>query len=154
MPSHKDFSDQVSISLIEFPISAGITCHVIQSGVILAAGGNAFSLPNSVNYDLGPVAGSICDSLNTGIKENQIASSISINPNPAHEFYWINCGLNSNDQLLYALYSSTGQLIDRKNLYGSIRSLKADCSDFAKGIYFYKVIRKNLLVSEGKLVVE
>lgn len=147
------FQGTDKLHVIEYPDSAGIACHVVQSAITLPSL-NALSLPNAANYDLGPVVGSVCDSLNTGIAESEISKSISINPNPAHDYYWINYELNTNDQMRFEIYSSVGRLIDQRDLYGYFRSLRMDCSEYARGIYVYKLFKKGLLVSGGKLVVE
>ena len=146
------FEGTDKLHVIEDPDSLGLSCHVVQSAITLPSY-NALSLPNAANYDLGPVSGSVCDSLTNGIAESEISKSITLNPNPAREYYWINYQLTTTDQLKFELYSATGQLIEQKNLYGSFRSLRVDCTSYQKGVYFYRVLKRGVMIGSGTLVV-
>jgi hypothetical protein len=67
---------------INYPDSAGVACGMQQHALLLATP-NGNTIPNFVNYFLGPVIGSICDSLGLGIPENAIHNfKFSIQPNP------------------------------------------------------------------------
>jgi hypothetical protein len=67
---------------IDYPDSVGIDCSMQQHALTLPTY-NGNSMPNFVNYFLGPVVGSICDSLGLGIPENALHNfKFIIEPNP------------------------------------------------------------------------
>ena len=76
-----------------------------------------------------------------------------VNENGISTDYWINYQLTTTDQLKFELYSTTGQLIEQKNLYGSFRSLRVDCTSYQKGVYFYRVLKRGVMIGSGTLVV-
>lgn len=72
------------LHVIHDPDSAGFDCNMEQHGVDLPRY-FANSLPNHPNYHLGPVDGSICDSLgiNAGLPERGSPLNVSAYPNPS-----------------------------------------------------------------------
>ena len=71
------------LHVINNPDSAGFACNIQQHGVALP---RYFmnSLPNHPNYHLGPVDGSVCDSLgiNVSVAEEVMEAAVSAWPNP------------------------------------------------------------------------
>ncbi|MBK7753424.1 MAG: T9SS type A sorting domain-containing protein [Flavobacteriales bacterium] len=71
------------LHVIHSPDSAGLACNIEQHGITLP---RYFvnSLPNHPNYHLGPVDGSVCDSLgiNVGVAEEVMEAAVSAWPNP------------------------------------------------------------------------
>ena len=79
------------LHVIDQPNNEGMGCNVLQHAIQLNTF-NARSIPNFPNFRLGPIDGSICDSLgidiinsNTDIKINE--SSFVIWPNPASQYF-------------------------------------------------------------------
>lgn len=140
------------LHVINDPDISGAGCNVVLNQVTLPSY-NGSSLPNSVNYDLGPITGSVCDSLSNVVDALENYKSIYVSPNPAHDFYWINFNLGVTEKLDYRVFDSSGQLIDQKNLYGTFKSLRVDCSNYKSGIYLYQVLKRSQIISEGKLIV-
>lgn len=71
----------LDLHFINYPDSVGLSCDVHQHGFHLpcfSARGNV----NHPNYYLGPVNGSICDSLGLSVSENNFDFHFSIFPNP------------------------------------------------------------------------
>jgi hypothetical protein len=141
------------LHVINDPDVGGIGCNVFQGQITLPSF-NALSLPNSVNYDLGPVTGSACDSLTNEIDEIELSNSISISPNPAKDFYWINYISEIEKDLIFEVYDGMGKIVETKKLYGTFRSLFVDCSNYRSGVYFYKVSIEWMVVKSGKFIVE
>lgn len=70
---------------IDYPDSVGMACGMQQHALVLPTY-NGNTIPNFVNYFLGPVVGSVCDSLGLGIPENALHDfNFSIQPNPITE---------------------------------------------------------------------
>lgn len=141
------------LHVINDPDIGGVGCNVVQNQVTLPSY-NAASLPNSVNYDLGPVVGSICDSLFNSIDDIENNNSIYISPNPATGYYWVNYDTKVSDVFLFEVFDVNGQLVEKRNLYGAFKSLRVDCSNFKSGAYVYRVSRGDQPISSGRLVVE
>ncbi|MBK6640862.1 MAG: T9SS type A sorting domain-containing protein [Bacteroidetes bacterium] len=138
-----------SLHTIEEPDNPGIACNVIQNSVTLPSY-NRPTVPNHPNYFLGPLVGSLCDSL-VGLNELSL-SPIKIQPNPTQGIF----------QIVYPPQSQNGsmELID---LFGKIivveqippwSQLKnVDISELSSGIYILKIRWGNNVVY-GKVMKE
>ncbi len=137
---------------VEYPDSAGVACHVVQHGLQLPVL-NDGTVPNHPNYHLGPVVGSICDSL-TGIIDNTIKSAdLRINPNPCKEELWINYHFLNNKDGWLEIYNSIGKLIIKRRLYWSTTQLLVHLNDLANGMYVVHVYDDSkMYLSSGKLI--
>jgi hypothetical protein len=73
-----------ALHVIHSPDSAGLTCGIEQHGITLPRYFDN-SLPNHPNYHLGPVDGTVCDSLgiNVGLLEQQQLIALHAFPNPS-----------------------------------------------------------------------
>lgn len=73
------------LHVINQPDEGGLACDMVQHGIELPY---YFwnSLPNHPNYHLGPVDGSVCDSLgiNTGLPEDKPPPKVQAYPNPSN----------------------------------------------------------------------
>jgi hypothetical protein len=72
------------LHVIHNPDEPGLACNMEQHGVALPRYFTN-SLPNHPNYHLGPVDGSVCDSLgiNTGMVEGAFQEAVNVYPNPS-----------------------------------------------------------------------
>lgn len=72
------------LHVINDPDQPGLACGMVQHGITLPTY-YVNSLPNHPNYFLGPVDGSVCDSLglNVGISEVQKEAGVRAYPNPS-----------------------------------------------------------------------
>ena len=73
------------LHVIHSPDSAGLACNIEQHGIALPRYFSN-SLPNHPNYHLGPIDGTICDSLgiNASVAEQPAALLVSAYPNPSN----------------------------------------------------------------------
>ena len=139
---------------IEFPDSAGLACHVVQDSFI-TPGYNTFTFPNIVNYDLMNDITSPCD---TVLSVNDHTSSINYNfisifPNPATEYFWVNYSIPLNEKAFLDIYDALGNRVMQSVLYGSSKSLLVHSEMLNDGIYFYKVVLKNNTYANGRIVL-
>jgi hypothetical protein len=74
-----------ALHVIHDPDSAGLACNMEQHGITLPRYFDN-SLPNHPNYHLGPIDGTVCDSLgiNEGIAEEAVQLSVRAYPNPSN----------------------------------------------------------------------
>lgn len=143
------------IHYIEFPDSAGLACNVVQHGVILPVLNNR-TAPNHPNYHLGPVVGSICDSLSVGLSENNIQSAnLRLNPNPASKQVWVNYNFPNNKDGWLEIYDTMGNLVLKRRLYWSTTQLLVYLNEInSNGVFVAKVYDDSgMFVSIEKLVV-
>jgi hypothetical protein len=76
---------------INQPDQPGLACDLVQHGIVLPTY-YAESIPNHPNYHLGPVDGSVCDSLgiNAGVPERGPPLRVSAYPNPNRGTFTLN----------------------------------------------------------------
>jgi hypothetical protein len=100
----------LDLHYINFPDSAGIACDVKQHALHLPCYAGQSDV-NHPNYYLGPVTGSLCDSL-TGVKEhyNEINKFI-IKPNPNNGNFNINYLLPQNKSGVFEVFDMVGKKI-------------------------------------------
>ena len=143
------------LHVINYPDSLGLKCDLQQHSFHLPTL-NSSSTPFYPNYSLGPVVGSICDSLSVGILNTTIKSAaLRINPNPCKENVWINYHFPNNKDGWLEIYNSLGKLIIKQRLYWSTTQLLLHVNDLSGGIYFMHVYDDSrMYMSTGKLVKE
>ncbi|MBK8681988.1 MAG: T9SS type A sorting domain-containing protein [Bacteroidetes bacterium] len=101
------------LSVINEPNNEGLLCDVdtltIDLGDRIFTGG----FPNIIDFDLGVLYHSGCDTISTEINNIQASSAIQIYPNPANEYIYISSETYKNEKCLLELYNSTGTLVSR-----------------------------------------
>jgi uncharacterized protein (DUF427 family) len=130
---------------INFPDSAGSACNVVQHGLYLDSALNWNTVPNHPNYFLGPVVGSICDSLSLGITDNVYDKNmlLTVNPNPAKNNFYLNYNLPTGKNATLYVYNTLGNLIHKQWLYGVNNNLLIHCNTWPQGMYYLKVVMDN-----------
>ena len=138
---------------IDYPDSAGLACQVSQHSVVLPTY-NSSTCPTFPNYYLGPVVGSICDSLTVGIAENTVQSAeLRLNPNPVSDKVWVNYKFPNNKDGWLEIYDAIGKLVLKRRLYWSTTNLLLYTNELKNGMYVVRVYDDtNLFRSNGKLV--
>lgn len=104
------------LHVIHLPDSAGLACDIEQHGVHLQRYfGN--SLPNHPNYHLGPVDGSVCDSLgiNAGVPAALVEAGIKVVPNPSNGAFTLSYPAQPNVGEL-EVRNAAGQVVLREAL--------------------------------------
>ena len=141
------------LHVIYYPDSLGIACQVHQHGLQIPTF-NAGSTPYYPNYSLGPVVGSICDSLSVGIKDNNVRSAeLRLNPNPCHDNVWINYHFPNNKDGWLEIYNSIGKLVVKRRMYWSSTQLLLYTSELSSGIFFVKIYDDSkFFISSSKLI--
>ena len=132
------------IDVIINPNSLGPSSNYQPSYFDLGRGRTVQGLPTMVNYNLGPVVGSICDSLTNGVKEAIDEKQLfQIYPNPF------------NDEItIHSLYSINGKLIILDEL-GKIlfaenftENKTFNLSFLSAGIYFFSIKTEKKIFKE------
>jgi hypothetical protein len=137
---------------INYPDSIGATCDVHQHGIALTPAFNDGSVPNHPNYFLGPVLGSVCDSL-TGTHDHlDKIINFQIKPNPVRDVFSISYLLPQNKSGMFDMYDMLGKKIYSLSLPPWSTRQEIETSKIAAGIYI-GVITSNKRKMEKKIVV-
>ncbi|MGR6087469.1 MAG: T9SS type A sorting domain-containing protein [Arcticibacter sp.] len=112
-PTNVNDSLNIHLTVINQPDTPGIGCNVLPYNQIIGGGRTYLGLPNMPNYDLGPFAGSSCDTLTSVQSESLIKSRIDIVPNPVTDHFKISSSIKNNPDLFLEIkiFNSKGQLV-------------------------------------------
>lgn len=129
--------------IIDAPDSVGSNCNVLQHALFLGDSiYNWNTVPNHPNYFLGPVVGSICDSLSLAIDDKVYDKNmlLTVNPNPAKNSFYLNYNLPTGSNATLYVYNTLGNLIHKQWLYGVNNNLLIHCNTWSQGMYYLKVV--------------
>jgi hypothetical protein len=126
-----------ALHIIANPDSGGVGCNFEYGGQPTFTL-NSANLPNLINYKLGPLIGSGCDTILNITSQATEAGIFRIQPNPADKYFYAEMSLQGNYDL--DLLNTDGQTIKRKQT----RQIDIfDTHDLPSGVYFLKVIDKS-----------
>jgi hypothetical protein len=138
------------LSVINYPDNIGVSCSFQRYASQLYIGRGrktTLSMPNMPNYNLGPVSGSACDSLFTGVAEILNNKQVRIHPNPV-AFEAI---ITSASDSWFYLYSIDGILVWNKFISTSHETFST--RNLPNGIYIYTIFNEKGELEKGKLVI-
>jgi hypothetical protein len=104
--------------------------------------GIASAMPNCANYRLGPVDGSVCDSLGINAINQVINPQYVIYPNPSHDYVTLRSNSTFSSKGTIQLFNQLGQLIANKTITES-KEQQIDVSFLSPGIYFVRLLDVN-----------
>ena len=139
-----------ALHVINSPDSLGANCSFVYGGQPTLSS-NSTTLPNMINYNLGPLVGSACDTL-MSISGGQMTTQnmLRVMPNPADKYLYVEMGMQGNYE--FDLLNTLGQVIDRKET----RQVDIfDTENLPSGIYILKVTDKqnsNQIISKAVVV--
>ncbi|MBL0310529.1 MAG: T9SS type A sorting domain-containing protein [Bacteroidetes bacterium] len=138
-----------ALHVINKPNELGIGCD-FQFNDQQCISGNTNNLPNMVNYKLGGLMGSGCDTIINSVSDLQgDRFKVSISPNPASDKVDIVIK-GSKEDLRMMVYNNLGEIVGNAvvNHY-----VEFDVSNFTNGVYQVCFISPNGTVSSSRLVV-
>lgn len=128
----------MNISVINSPDSPGIACNFQPYSFYLGGKRSYLGLPNNPDYDLGPIAGSICDSLSNSIIQPLMQN---INLNVYYHSSWqvafINAQKISGKNYSLIVYDVSGKQVFQESgrLASAYYTKNLNCEGYANGIY-------------------
>lgn len=141
------------LHVIHDPDSAGVECNMEQHGIALPRYFSN-SIPNHPNYHLGPVDGSVCDSLgiNTGMPEAQQAIVLQAFPNPSDGRFTLSYPVHHEAGTL-EVHDLNGRLVlsDRIPAWSQVHAM--DLERLPAGIYDCRM-RWGLTSASHRIVIE
>lgn len=133
------------LHVINYPDSLGMACNVVQHDSILSRY-NDGTIPHFPNFRLGPVDGSVCDSLvfeNIPVSDHMVGN-FQLFPNPANRIAYITLPILSDVKV--RVINALGRIVDvPMNLSTSI--LELDVSRLLPGCYTVMVMYGNSMVN-------
>ena len=126
--------------VINYPDLKGDSCKFIYGGQPTLTA-NSDVVPNMINYNLGPLTGSSCDTIwPTGI-ENLAANNVfRMMPNPADKYLYVEMGMQGNYE--FDLINENGQVINKKE---TRQVDNFNTENLSNGIYLLQVSDKGNL---------
>ncbi len=130
------------IDVITDPDNLGTACNYTSCYLDLGSGRAVQGLPTMVNYNLGPLIGSVCDSLSIGIDEQTDGRTlIQVFPNPFNKSISAHSLSTTNVEL--KLYNNIGSLLLTRKFKDNIQ---IDLSFLSSGIYQLELISEDNVV--------
>jgi hypothetical protein len=123
------------LHVIHDPDQPGLGCNLVQHGVSLPRYFEN-SLPNHPNYHLGPVDGSVCDSLGitVNVSEASLQDRVRVQPNPSNGAFGINYPAHAQPGLLEVL-DATGRVAYQHMLSAWSTVHQVDLAGHPAGLY-------------------
>jgi hypothetical protein len=139
-----------ALHVVNYPDSAGSGCGFVY-GEQPTLSLNSNELPNMINYNLGPLIGSGCDTIPNGLNKVTENDVLRIMPNPADKYVYVEMGMQGNYE--FDLLNMVGQIVDKKE---TRQVDNFDTERLASGIYFLRVIDESNInnIATKKLVVQ
>lgn len=147
------FANQ-NISVINNPSNEGLSCNFDTLTIPLGDARCTATLPNMPNYNLGPLAGSECDTLQIAVKDILPNETFLIYPNPASDniyFKFSDNNLSLANINSITITDITGHLV--KNIT-QIQNNGIYIGDLVSGMYFVNITGLNNQSTIEKLFIE
>ena len=144
----------MNLSVINSPDSLGAACDFQPYSFYLGGGRTYWGLPNNPNYDLGPLAGSICDTLSVGLNEIPVyKNNLAVYYDAGWQMAFVNAkGLKGKNAVL-KLFNLNGQLITslKGNSSGEYFTADVNMQGLANGMFIFQLSTDREVLT-GKVV--
>jgi hypothetical protein len=151
------YPEIMNLSVIHQPNELGALCDFRPYSFYLGGHRSYHGLPNNPNYELGPLAGSVCDTLITSVSQVPVfePAQLKLFFHTGWRQLFVNGQQLKGKQGSLSLYSVTGQLLRREEI--SIQppyyTRQWDLTGTAAGLYIVVLETEKERVS-GRVVVE
>ena len=140
---------------IENPDLLGLACNVIQNSFFLPTVNN-FCMPNAPNFSLGPLTGSLCDTINTVVEQTEISSpALNLTYQSAWQSVIVNASKLKGKNINVYLTDISGRIlfVDEGKTIAGYFTKNIPMDNFTTGIYLVTIVTEKEKVS-GKIVKE
>lgn len=142
------------LSVINDPDALGAACNYVRFGHYLGGKRTYWGLPNNPDYSLGPVAGSICDSLTTNVTAPPLQqAALHLFYHPDWKQLFVNASGIKGTRGQLQLYNTTGALLHTEpaSIQPPYYTRQLDLSNLAQGVYIL-VLQTNTERLSGRFV--
>jgi hypothetical protein len=145
----------MNLGVINSPDSLGLACDFQPWSFYLGGKRTYWGLPNNPDYDMGPVVGSICDSLSTGIASINDTKGVikKVFPNPNSGAFYLELKQTFSEDVYAELYSLQGKLCARQLLDNSHYTTAIRFDSVSSGVYILKLRSPNSNLGTMKIVI-
>jgi hypothetical protein len=143
------------MGVIDQPNNLGIACNVLQHSIQFPIDKGPV-VPNHINYNLGAVSGSICDSLGLGIEEtasNEPALSVTPNPSASGSELLFEFEMIKNTVAVLEVFDVTGKKLHSQKIQPGVNRHSVKLS-LPEGIYLARLSAKEKRYSAKFVVVK
>jgi len=151
------YPEIMNLSVIHQPNELGALCDFRPYSFYLGGHRSYHGLPNNPNYELGPLAGSVCDTLITSVSQVPVfePAQLKLFFHTGWRQLFVNGQQLKGKQGSLALYSVTGQLLRREefSIQPPYYTRQWDLTGTAAGLYIVVLETEKERVS-GRVVVE
>lgn len=127
------------LSVINQPNNIGTACDFQPFSFYLGGARTYYGLPNNPNYDLGPLVGSICDTLTIGLTEQHgVQKALLVYPNPCSNKFSLTIS-NQNEPIFESIILTNTfgeEVLSFKN--NTHQSNIYDITELPDGLYIVK----------------
>jgi hypothetical protein len=145
----------MNLGVINSPDSLGLACDFQPWSFYLGGKRTYWGLPNNPDYDMGPVVGSICDSLSTGIASINDSKGViqKLFPNPNNGAFYLELKQTFSEEVYAELYSLQGQLCARQLLDNTHYTTAIRFDATPAGVYILKLRSPNSNLGTMKVMI-
>ena len=140
-----------NLGVINNPDVIGSGCNFSPFSFYLGGKRTYYGLPNNPNYSLGPLIGSPCDTLSTGISAvHQAGALIMPAPNPSSKVIYFNAQRVRGKAGVISICNSLGLIVFKKAIEvysGGYATQHIDVSGFCNGVYFITLKTEKEIIS-------
>jgi hypothetical protein len=144
-----------NLSVINFPDSAGSACGFVPHGFSLGGSRAYYGLPNNPKYDLGPLAGSPCDTLvgNSEPPPTIIDPKLNVYYHSEWQSAFINASNLSGTKGTIEIFDVQGKMVHRElmQIENGYYTRDFNMTGMADGMYFVNLISSGQRLS-GKII--
>jgi hypothetical protein len=145
----------MNLGVINSPDSLGLACDFQPWSFYLNGKRTYWGLPNNPDYDMGPVVGSVCDSLSTGFATITNTKGVinKVFPNPNNGAFYIELTQTFASPVWAELYDVQGKLCARQLIDNTHYTTPIRFEQVNAGIYTLKLSTNKIGLGTVKIVV-
>jgi hypothetical protein len=151
---HEQTYFNTRLSVINNPNTTGLSCNFDTLSIIINYGRCTYTLPNMPNYNLGPLVGSECDTLQIAVNNILSDETFLIYPNPASDniyFKYSNNNLSPIDINNITISDATGRTV---KVISKLEDNSIYVGDLQAGLYLVHISTTNNKSFLSKLIIE
>jgi len=143
----------MNLSVINEPDNIGAACNYQPFSFYLGGKRTYYGLPNNPDYDLGALAGSVCDTI-TGIAPSPLErGEVRFYPNPAKEKVRFEYSEPVSENSQIEVYDNLGVMVKKIILTKGSISTTFSINDLPPGMYLCRVFINNAYSQSNKLII-
>lgn len=150
MPNNIFTYKNMNLCVINEPNLLGAACNIDTSTIWLGGRRAIMGLPNMVNYTLGAIPGSECDTLGVNVNTLEHKEIFSVFPNPTTDILHINYSGAENVFYTLTITIATGAEVFKLQKFNSNKEINV--KSLPAGVYFYTIYADDNSIQSGTIV--